>query len=128
MGSWSISLGSSVLADIPFLAFLAIHKKRKRCGQGRPSPCYPQIEVIYRPVARGGGGGGREINISPPVPMRTPARVSQSGSSRVQFCSVSDYLEFCVTDYCCSVSLCKCESAPPTCSLISQLPCLLDGS
>ena len=40
------SLGSSVFADIPFLAFLAIHRKRKRCGQVGPSPCYSQSEVV----------------------------------------------------------------------------------
>ena len=43
----SISLGSSVFADIPFLAFLALHRKRNRCGQVGPSPCYSQSEVVY---------------------------------------------------------------------------------
>ena len=44
---WSNSLGSSVFADITFYAFLALHKKRKRCGQVGPSPCYSQSEVVY---------------------------------------------------------------------------------
>ena len=47
MGSWSNSLGSRVFAYIPFLAFLALHWKRKRCGQVEPSPCYSQSEVAY---------------------------------------------------------------------------------
>ena len=45
-GFWSNSLGSSILADIPFLAFLALHRERKRCGQVGPSPCYSQSEVV----------------------------------------------------------------------------------
>ena len=47
MGSWSNALGSSVFAYIPFLIFLALHWKRKRCGQVGPSPCYSQSEVAY---------------------------------------------------------------------------------
>ena len=43
----SNSLGSSPLAEIPFLAFLALHRERKRCGQVGPSPCYFQSEVVY---------------------------------------------------------------------------------
>ena len=39
------SIGSSVFAEIPFLAFLALH--RERCCQVGPSPCYSQSEVIY---------------------------------------------------------------------------------
>ena len=42
-----ISQGSSVIAEISFLAFLALHRKRKRCGQVGPSPCYSQSEVLY---------------------------------------------------------------------------------
>ena len=42
----SNSLGSSVFAEIPFLAFLALHKER-RCGQVGPSLCYSQSEVVY---------------------------------------------------------------------------------
>ena len=49
--------------------------------------------------------------------MSTPSRVNQSVRVLpVQFSSVSDNLELCVTIYCCSVSLCNCESAPPTLS------------
>ena len=40
MSSWFKSLGSSILADIPFLVFLSIHRVRKRCGQVRPSQYY----------------------------------------------------------------------------------------
>ena len=47
MSSRSNSLGSGVFADIPFLAFLALHKKWKRCGQVGPSPFYSQSEVVY---------------------------------------------------------------------------------
>ena len=42
----SNSLGSSVFAKIPFLAFLALHRERRRCGQVGPSPCYSESEVI----------------------------------------------------------------------------------
>ena len=41
------SLSSSVFADITFLVFLAIHRKRKRCSQVGPSACYSQSEVVY---------------------------------------------------------------------------------
>ena len=47
VSSWFNSFGSSVFSDIPFLAFLALHRKRKRCGQVEPSPCYFQSEVVY---------------------------------------------------------------------------------
>ena len=43
----SNSLGSSVSTEIPFLAFLALQRERKRCGQMEPSPCYSQSEVEY---------------------------------------------------------------------------------
>ena len=43
----SNSFGSSVFAEIPFLAFLALHRERKRCGQVGTSPCYTQSEIIY---------------------------------------------------------------------------------
>ena len=43
----SNSLGSNVFAEIPFLAFLALHRERKRCGQVGTSPCYSQSEVVY---------------------------------------------------------------------------------
>ena len=43
----SNSIGSSVSAGIPFLAILALHRERKRCGQVRPSPCDYQSEVTY---------------------------------------------------------------------------------
>ena len=43
----SNSQGSSVFAEIPFLAFLTLHQERKRCGQVGPSTCYSQSEVIY---------------------------------------------------------------------------------
>ena len=63
------------------------------------------------------GPGKIIIIFSPPVPMSTPSRVNQSVRVLpVQFSSVSDNLELCVTIYCCSVSLCNCESAPPTLS------------
>ena len=38
------SLGSSVFTEIPFLAFLVLHRER-RCDQVGPSPCYSQREV-----------------------------------------------------------------------------------
>ena len=41
------SLGSSVFGEIPFLASLALHRERKRCGQMGTSPCYSQSEVVY---------------------------------------------------------------------------------
>ena len=43
----SNSLGSSVFAEIPFLLFLAFHRKSKTCGQVGPSLCYSQSEVLY---------------------------------------------------------------------------------
>ena len=39
MGSWFNSLGSSVFAEIPFLAVLALHSERKSCSLVGPSPC-----------------------------------------------------------------------------------------
>ena len=40
----SKSKGSSICADIPFFflffAFSALYRKRKRCSQVEPSPCY----------------------------------------------------------------------------------------
>ena len=44
---WSNSQGSSVSAEIPFLALIALHRERKRCGQVGPSPCYSHSEVVY---------------------------------------------------------------------------------
>ena len=41
------SLGSSVFAEIPFLAFSTLHRKWKRCSQVLPHPCYSQSEVVY---------------------------------------------------------------------------------
>ena len=41
----SNSLGSSVFAEIPFFAFLSLHRERKRYGQVRPSPGYFESEV-----------------------------------------------------------------------------------
>ena len=43
----SNSLGSSVFAEIPFLAFLALHRERKKCGRVETSPCYTQSEIVY---------------------------------------------------------------------------------
>ena len=43
----SNSIGSIIFTDIPFLAFLALHRERKRCGQVGPSPWYSQSEVVY---------------------------------------------------------------------------------
>ena len=44
----SNSIGSSILfADIPYLAILVYHRKRMKCGQVGPSPCYSQSE-LYR--------------------------------------------------------------------------------
>ena len=40
-------LGSSVFAEIPFLAFLALHRERKRYGQVGPCSCYSKNEVVY---------------------------------------------------------------------------------
>ena len=40
----SNSLGSSVFAEIPLLASLALHRER-RCGQVGPSQCYFESEV-----------------------------------------------------------------------------------
>ena len=44
----SNSQGSSVVyfADIPFLAFFALHSE-KRCGQVGTSQCYSESEVVY---------------------------------------------------------------------------------
>ena len=42
-----ISQGSRVSIEILFLAFLALHREKKRCGQVEPSPCYFQSEVVY---------------------------------------------------------------------------------
>ena len=39
--------GSNVFAEIPFLAFLALHREMKRCGQVGPSPCYSLSKVVY---------------------------------------------------------------------------------
>ena len=41
------SLGSSDFAEIPFLALIALHRERKRCGQVGHSPCYSQSEAVY---------------------------------------------------------------------------------
>ena len=38
----SNSLGSSVFAEIPFLAFLALHREKKRCGQVGTSTLLPE--------------------------------------------------------------------------------------
>ena len=43
----SNSLGSSVSAERPFLAFLALHREKNMCGQVDYSPCYSQSEVVY---------------------------------------------------------------------------------
>ena len=43
----SNSIGSSVSTEVPFLAFLALYMKRRRCGQVGPSPCYSQSEFVY---------------------------------------------------------------------------------
>ena len=43
----SNSISSSVFVEIQFLAFLALHRERKRCGQVGLSPCYSQSEVVY---------------------------------------------------------------------------------
>ena len=42
----SNSLGSSVFAEIPYLALLALHRVRS-CGQVGPIPCYFKSEVVY---------------------------------------------------------------------------------
>ena len=46
-GFMSNSQCSSVFVEIPFLAFLTLHRERKKCGQVGPSPCYSQSEVVY---------------------------------------------------------------------------------
>ena len=33
--------------EIPFLAFLALHTERNRCGQMGPTPCHSQSQVYY---------------------------------------------------------------------------------
>ena len=38
----SNSLAASIFPDTPFLAILALHRKRKRWGLVGPSPCYSQ--------------------------------------------------------------------------------------
>ena len=38
--------GSSVCANVPFLAFLMLDSKGKRCGQVEHSPHYSQSEVV----------------------------------------------------------------------------------
>ena len=44
----SNSLGSSVLAEIPFLAYLALHREGICVARSLgPSPCYFQSEVVY---------------------------------------------------------------------------------
>ena len=43
----SNSQGSSIFTEVPFLAFLALYRKRRRCGQVGPNPCYSQSEVVY---------------------------------------------------------------------------------
>ena len=43
----SNSLGSSVFAEIPFLAILALHRQRNRCGQVGPIPYYSESEVVH---------------------------------------------------------------------------------
>ena len=48
----SNSLGSGVFTEIPFLAFLVLHRERKRCGQVGPSPCYSQSGHICIPSFR----------------------------------------------------------------------------
>ena len=40
-----MDLTLNVFAEIPFLAFLALHWGRKRCGQIGPSTYYSQSEV-----------------------------------------------------------------------------------
>ena len=42
----SNSLGSSVFAEIQFLAFLDFHKGKEMC-KVLPSPCYSWNEVVY---------------------------------------------------------------------------------
>ena len=42
-----MSLGQSVIfLEIPLLAFLALHTKRKRCGYVGTTPCYSQSQVV----------------------------------------------------------------------------------
>ena len=43
----SISLGSSVFTEIPFLAILVLHRERERCSQVEPSRCYSQSQIVY---------------------------------------------------------------------------------
>ena len=43
----SNAIGSSVSAEIQFLAFLALHRERKRCGKVEPCPYYSQSKVIH---------------------------------------------------------------------------------
>ena len=49
-------LGHSAFLEVPFLPFLALHTKRKRCDHMGPTPCYLQSLVVsvcqnFKPVA-----------------------------------------------------------------------------
>ena len=41
----SNSLSSSVFIEIPFLAFLALHRQKRRCGQVEPSHVTPRVKL-----------------------------------------------------------------------------------
>ena len=45
-------LGPSVFLEVPILTFLALHTKRKRCGQVGLTPCYLQSSWVYMPSFR----------------------------------------------------------------------------
>ena len=42
---WSNSLGSSVFAEIPFLALIVSHRERKRYGQVGPAHVTPRVKL-----------------------------------------------------------------------------------
>ena len=49
---WFNSLGSSDFAEILFLALIALHRERKRCGQVGHSPVTPRMKCIFIPSFR----------------------------------------------------------------------------
>ena len=54
MGSWSNYLGSSVFADVPFLVYLALHRKGRGGTRWDPSHVTPRVAYTlqnFRSVA-----------------------------------------------------------------------------
>ena len=45
---WQVQVSTSKgYSEVPFLAFLALHTKRKKYSQVGFTPCYSQSEVVY---------------------------------------------------------------------------------